>query len=175
MRTGKCLPVTATEVTGTLLRSSQRVFEPLEAMAANRLRFRLNPGLVIGLGARTKRPGEQTVGEDIELRAVERPHDELTAYERLFGDALVGDASLFARQDAVEAAWAIVDLVRAAPPDPHPYAPGNWGPAEGDALAVPFGGWRDPVPGHRAGSGAPSTVTGGTRRTQGPPPTPSAA
>ncbi len=144
-------------------------------MAANRLRFRLNPGLVIGLGARTKRPGEQMVGEDIELRAVERPHDELTAYERLLGDALVGDASLFARQDAVEAAWAIVDLVLAAPPDPHPYSPGNWGPAEADAFAVPFGGWRDPVPGHRAGSGAPSTVTGGTRRTQGPPPTPSAA
>ncbi len=82
----------------------------------NYVRFRLSPEVTIAVGARVKRPGETLEGEETELSFVDKPEgDEMDAYERLLGDAMEGDATLFARQDAVEAAWAIVDPVLARP------------------------------------------------------------
>lgn len=144
VRAGKRLPLTATEVTVALRAPPQQVFDPLDRAAANRVRFRLSPDVVIAIAARTKRPGEQMAGQRTELRAVEQPHDELTAYERLLGDAIRGDATLFARQDGVEAAWRVIDPILADRDAPHPYAPGSWGPSQADALAAPVGGWHNP-------------------------------
>ena len=65
----------------------------------------------------------------------------MTPYERLLGDAMEGDATLFARQDAVEACWSIFDDVLAEPGPVRLYDPGSWGPAESDALTASVGGW----------------------------------
>ena len=103
----------------------------------------------IALGARAKRPGEGMTGQPVELSSPTRPRrasdDRLDAYERLLGDAMQGDATLFARQDVVEAAWAIVQPVLDAPVQPLEYAPGSWGPAEADRLVQDVGGWNTPA------------------------------
>ncbi len=79
--------------------------------------------------------------------------DEMDAYERLLGDAMDGDATLFAREDAVEAAWAIVDPILGDATPVHPYEPGTWGPRESDALTADFGGWRNPEKNPDSGAG----------------------
>jgi glucose-6-phosphate 1-dehydrogenase len=142
IRAGKCLPVTATEVMVKLKRP------PLTKLApgvGNSFRFRLNPELSIGLGVQVKKPGDVMVGEPTELSLVHhRTGNEMGPYERLLGDAMGGDATLFARQDAVEAAWVIVDPVRGAGSPLHTYQPGTWGPPEADALTTVMGGWAQP-------------------------------
>ena len=65
-------------------------------------------------------------------------------YERLLGDALRGDPTLFPRQDVIEELWRIVQPLLDDPPAVEPYARGSWGPASADRLAEPFGGWRAP-------------------------------
>jgi glucose-6-phosphate 1-dehydrogenase len=111
----------------------------------NHLRLRLTPELSISLGACIKKRGEAMVGEPTEL-SILRPStdDEMSAYERLLGDAIVGDASLFARQDAVEAAWAVVDPVLGDVTPIHTYEPGTWGPKDADRLTADVGGWAQP-------------------------------
>ena len=145
VRAGKCLPVRATEVLVRLKKPPQTVFDEQGPGHQNAMRFRLQPEVAIALGARAKTPGEQMHGEDVELRVARHPHDELTPYERLLGDAADGDATLFAREDAVEAAWKIVGDVLDTDSEPHPYAPGSWGPDVAGTLADDAGGWHDPV------------------------------
>ncbi len=145
VRTGKCLPVTATEVMATFKRPPQRLFDEPLPPRTNYLRFRLGPDRVaIALGARIKSPGEAMTGQEIELYACNSHADEMTPYERLLGDAMRGDATLFARQDAVEVAWDIVDRLLASGPQAEPYAPGSWGPAAAERMAQRYGGWYDP-------------------------------
>jgi glucose-6-phosphate 1-dehydrogenase len=114
----------------------------------NYVRFRLNPQVAIAVGARAKRPGEGMIGEPVELSVVEFPAQgseyRMDAYERLLGDAMAGDATLFARQDVVEAAWAIVDPVIHGPSELHEYEPGSWGPPQADRLVEAVGGWNTP-------------------------------
>ena len=145
IRAGKCLPVTATEVVVTLKRP------PLLHTAAherNTLSFRLSPDVFISLGARVKRPGDQMASEAAELKLVHHPTaDDLDAYERLLVDAMAGDATLFARQDGVEAAWRVVQPILDDPTPVREYAPGTWGPQEADALTADVGGWHAPVAG----------------------------
>jgi len=142
IRAGKCLPVTTTEVIVELKRP------PMTKIAAgngNYLRMRLSPELSIGLGVRVKKAGEAMIGEPTELMFVQHPTcDEMSAYERLLGDAMAGDATLFARQDAVEAAWAVVDPVLGDVTQLQTYTPGSWGPAEADRLTAKVGGWAQP-------------------------------
>ena len=142
IRAGKCLPVTATEVIVELKRP------PMTRLAAgkgNYLRFRLTPELSIALGASVKRPGEAMVGEPTELSLLHRPAgDEMGAYERLLGDAMAGDATLFARQDAVEAAWDVVEPVLGDATAVRAYKPGTWGPVDADRLTADVGGWAQP-------------------------------
>jgi glucose-6-phosphate 1-dehydrogenase len=144
IRTGKCLPVTATEVL------VQLKDPPLRKMkdGSNYLRFRVGPDLSISIGARIKRPGPGLRTMPVELSVVQLDlRGELDAYERLLTDAMRGDQLLFVRQDAVEAAWAIVDPILGTETTPlHEYAPGAWGPAEADALAAEIGGWHNPLP-----------------------------
>jgi len=90
--------------------------------------------------------GEEMVGRPAELQAIHHPDgDEMDAYERLLGDAMRGDQSLFAREDYVEQAWRIVDPVLSAPSPIYEYDPGTWGPAEAERLVAPPGGWHNPV------------------------------
>jgi glucose-6-phosphate 1-dehydrogenase len=145
VRTGKCLPVTATEVMATFKRPPQRLFDEAVPPRANYLRFRLGPDRVaIALGTRVKAPGEAMVGQETELYAYSSHADEMTPYERLLGDALRGDPTLFARQDSVEVAWDIVDRLLASGPQAEPYAAGSWGPAAAGRMVERYGGWYDP-------------------------------
>jgi glucose-6-phosphate 1-dehydrogenase len=144
IRAGKCLPVTTTEVRVTLKRPPLYQVGP---EGTNYVRFRLSPDVTIAIGARVKQPGEQMVSEPTELRVVHQPGgDEMEPYERLLGDVMAGDGTLFARQDEVEAAWAIVDPVLGNSTPARPYQPGTWGPPEAAELAADVGGWHDPAP-----------------------------
>jgi glucose-6-phosphate 1-dehydrogenase len=145
VRTGKRLPVTATEVMATFRRPPQRLFDESLPPRANYLRFRLGPDRVaIALGTRIKAPGEAMTGQEVELYACNSHADEMTPYERLLGDAMRGDATLFARQDSVEVSWEIVDALLASGPQAEPYDSGTWGPIAADRMVEPFGGWYDP-------------------------------
>jgi glucose-6-phosphate 1-dehydrogenase len=143
IRSGKCLPVTATEVTVKLRRPPLR---KLTRRDANTFRFRLGPDMKLSLSARVKKPGQELVGTTVELAAVNQPSaDEADAYQRLLTDAMDGDATLFVRQDAVEAAWAVVEPVLDNVTPLQFYEPGSWGPREAERLAVDLGGWDDPM------------------------------
>jgi glucose-6-phosphate 1-dehydrogenase len=143
LRTGKKLPVTATEVLVRLKRPPQVVFDEIAPEHSNYFRFRLNPNVVISAGARVKAPGESMSGQDIELDACRQSCDEMLPYERLLGDAIRGDPSLFARQDSVEAAWRVVDPILGNVTPVHDYDPHTWGPAEAERL-IEGGGWHNP-------------------------------
>jgi glucose-6-phosphate 1-dehydrogenase len=145
VRVGKHMPVRATEVLARFTQPPQTVFDPQVDGHRNHVRFRLQPEVAIALAARAKIEGEEMVGEDVELRVCRHPRDELTPYERLLGDAADGDATLFAREDGVEAAWAVVDGVLNEPGEPLLYGKGTWGPAESGMLANDSGGWHDPA------------------------------
>ncbi len=143
VRAGKRLPLTATEISVTLKRPPQAVFN--ETTPENVVRLRLSPHVTISLSARVKVPGESMVGETIDLVAQHLPDDQTTPYERLLGGALRGDATLFVGEDAVEEAWRVVDPVLGRPTPLHEYAPGTWGPAQADRLVEEDGGWHSPT------------------------------
>ncbi|MDP3857311.1 MAG: glucose-6-phosphate dehydrogenase [Stagnimonas sp.] len=132
IRAGKRLPTTMTEV---LVRLKPPPLGELCPGRANHVRFRLGPDVTIAIGARVKRPGGALVGDPTELKVLSRPDgDEMNAYERLLGDAMVGDGTLFAGQDGVEAAWAVVQPVLDNVTPVHEYEPGTWGPAQAARL-----------------------------------------
>jgi glucose-6-phosphate 1-dehydrogenase len=144
IRAGKCLPTNATEVLVKLKRPPRM---DLSTGETNHFRFKLSPDVVIALGARIKKPGDDLISEAIELKLVQQPSaDELDPYERLLGDAMEGDPVLFARQDGVEAAWSVVDPVLDDKSQLFEYEPGTWGPAGATELIAADGGWRDPAP-----------------------------
>jgi glucose-6-phosphate 1-dehydrogenase len=143
IRAGKCLPLTATEV---LVKLRKPPLDTLAGKTSNYFRFRLGPRDVsLSLSVQIKRPGEELVSMPAKLTAVEtQTVDEVDAYERLLGDAIHGDGMLFVREDAVEAAWAIVEPILANAGALHSYEPGSWGPHEADRLATDVGGWHNP-------------------------------
>jgi glucose-6-phosphate 1-dehydrogenase len=141
IRAGKNLPVTVTEV---VVRLKRPPLTKLALGSGNHLRLRLNPELSIALGAQVKKPGGEMIGESTELTLHNSTTGEMSAYERLLGDALLGDTTLFSRQDAVEAAWAVVDSVLGSVTPVHAYAPGTWGPSEANRLTAEVGGWANP-------------------------------
>jgi glucose-6-phosphate 1-dehydrogenase len=148
VRAGKCLKTTCTEVFVELRQAPPVVFAEATPSMGNYVRFRLSPEVVIAIGARAKRPGEGMAGQPVELSVVEQPQQgqdgRMGDYERLLGDAMAGDATLFARQDVVEAAWAIVDPVIHGPSPMFEYEPGSWGPPQADRLVADVGGWNTP-------------------------------
>ena len=145
VRAGKHLSVTTTEVFIEFKLPPQVVFAEAVPSRGNHVRFRLNPQVAIAIGARAKRPGEGMVGRPVELSVVEHPLEgRLGDYERLLGDAVAGDSTLFARQDVVEAAWAIVDPLIKNPSPVFEYEPGSWGPPQADRLVSDVGGWNTP-------------------------------
>jgi glucose-6-phosphate 1-dehydrogenase len=145
VRAGKSLKQTMTEIFIELNNPPQVVFKEAAPHMGNYVRFRLSPEVQIAIGARAKKAGEGMVGEPIELSVLDTAAQgvggRMEAYERLLGDAMLGDATLFARQDVVEAAWAIVDPVIHGPSPMYEYEPGTWGPQEADKLVEGVGGW----------------------------------
>jgi glucose-6-phosphate 1-dehydrogenase len=128
IRTGKHLAETATTVRIRLKPPSQQLFDAGDP-ARNEFCFRLSPDVVIALIARTKLPGEAMIGEDVDLVEVTPPVDEMKPYERLLGDALEGDHTLFGSFAGIETSWRIVQALLDAPPPVHEYERGSWGPA----------------------------------------------
>jgi glucose-6-phosphate 1-dehydrogenase len=147
LRSGKYLPDTATEVLVELKPPPQRLFADAESVTgrANYFRFRLSPEPAIALAARVKLAGKDFVGEQKELYLSEERSGDETPYERLLGDAMAGDGALFTREDAVEAAWAVVDPVLKTHHRVRPYKRGSWGPKEADTIITAGGGWHNPV------------------------------
>jgi glucose-6-phosphate 1-dehydrogenase len=143
IRAGKNLPVTCTEV---VARFRKPPIVLRDDVSQNYLRFRISPEMTIALGANVMGPGEQMGGEGVEIIASSHPGpQEMDAYERVLGDAMTGDATLFAREDYVEEAWRIVDPILKAGGPIHEYDKGAWGPAETAKKVSPPGGWQNPT------------------------------
>jgi glucose-6-phosphate 1-dehydrogenase len=147
LRSGKYLPNTATEILVELKRPPQALFADAATTAgrANYLRFRVSPNSAVALAARVKLAGQDFIGEQRELYLSEEQPGIATPYERLLGDAMNGDGALFAREDAVEAAWEVVDRVLKNHPPVRPYKRGTWGPKEANAMIAADGGWHNPI------------------------------
>jgi glucose-6-phosphate 1-dehydrogenase len=144
IRAGKSLPVTCTEAV-VRLRRAPKIF-PHCPGAPNYFRFRISPEMNLALGVTAMDPADAMVGEQTELLASSRPGaEEMDAYERVLGDAMAGDRTLFAREDYVEEAWRIVDPVLKAATPIHEYEPGTWGPGAVDRSVTPPGGWQNPI------------------------------
>jgi glucose-6-phosphate 1-dehydrogenase len=147
LRSGKCLAATAAEVLVELKPPPQRLFDdsiPVDGRA-NYLRFRLSPNSAVALAARVKRAGKEFVGDQRELYLLDEQDGQETPYERLLSDAMSGNGALFTREDAVEAAWAVVDPVLETHHQAYPYKPGSWGPKQADALIAADGKWHNPA------------------------------
>ena len=144
IRAGKCLPVTCAEVV-VRFRQPPTMYSEFN-LQANYFRFRISPEVTVAFGMNTIAPGEDTVTQTDEM-VVSRhpPADEMDAYERVLGDAMAGDPTLFAREDYVEEAWRIVDPVLKAGSPVTEYDPHTWGPSEVDQKVVPPGGWQNPI------------------------------
>ena len=146
LRAGKRMPITATEVMVDLKSPPLPIFDEITAAGSNYFRFRLNPEVVISAGARVKRRGEQMRGEAVELVARHSPDGEKSPYERLLGDAIRNDTSLFTSADSIEAAWRVVEPVLGDATPLGEYEPGTWGPAAAATVIAGEAGWHDPKP-----------------------------
>ncbi|MFE8069875.1 glucose-6-phosphate dehydrogenase [Marinobacteraceae bacterium S3BR75-40.1] len=151
VRAGKKMPTTAVEVQVQLHAPPQKLFDDAgpDGHNVNYLRFKLQPGSAIALAARFKEPGKAFRGDLRELYFQQEENHEETTYERLLGDAMAGDGALFTNQDAVEAAWNVVDPVLNDHPSAIPYAPGTWGPPAADELIAGDAAWHKPEPERR--------------------------
>ena len=144
IRAGKCLPVTCSEIV-VRLRRPPTMYQSFN-LAPNHVRFRISPEITIAFGTNVMAPGEDTAAQSTEIIASRHPRaDEMDAYERVLGDAMAGDATLFAREDYVEEAWRIVDPVLKAGTPVYEYEPNTWGPREVDETVSPLGGWQHPI------------------------------
>jgi glucose-6-phosphate 1-dehydrogenase len=146
IRTGKSLALTSTEVRVTLKQPPLAVFDASAPMPCNYFRLRLSPEVVIGAGALVKQSGEEMRGEPVELIARHHTQSDMSPYERLLGDAIRGDTSLFTQDDCVEAAWRVVDPVLHDPRPVVQYDPGTWGPTEANGVIDGSDTWHNPKP-----------------------------
>ena len=144
IRAGKCLAVTATEVHIRLKRPAIAIFDSQATARRNEFGFRLSPDVSISLAAQAKKPGGEMIGEEVLLVEHRRPGDEMAPYERLIGDAMRGDRTLFGSEAGLEAAWRIVDPILNSEQPVYEYDRGSWGPAEAEPMAAAAGGWSEP-------------------------------
>jgi glucose-6-phosphate 1-dehydrogenase len=153
IRAGKSLPVTCTEIVCRLRKPPTVI--PVEVLHSNYLRFRISPDVPIAMGMTVMAAGEALMGKQAEMMASQqKSSEEMDAYERVLGDAMAGDATLFAREDYVEEAWRIVDPVLKERTPVYPYEPKTWGPKEVERVSPP-GSWQDPI----VGQDTPSVVS----------------
>ncbi len=143
IRAGKNLPATCTELQ-IKLRYPPTMYNQYD-LKSNYFRFRISPHVVAAFGLNTVAPEDESVSQLIELK-VNRPTspEEMEAYERVLTDAMMGDATLFAREDYVEEAWRIVDPALKADTPVHEYEPRTWGPTAANGDFSPEGGWHNP-------------------------------
>jgi glucose-6-phosphate 1-dehydrogenase len=145
IRAGKSLPVTCTEIVCRLRKPPSVI--PADALTSNYFRFRVSPDVGVAMGMTVIDPGEKLVGKSAEMIASQQPNaEEMDAYERVLGDAMIGDATLFAREDYVEEAWRIVDPLLNQSTPVYAYEPKSWGPSEVERVTPP-GGWQNPIVG----------------------------
>jgi glucose-6-phosphate 1-dehydrogenase len=177
IRAGKRLAATAAEILVEFHSPPLDAFGERLHLQNNYARFQISPDIVIALGLLAKRPGEMMRGEEVELVLRSHPGDQLMApYERLLGDAMRGDPELFARQDAIEAAWRVVDPVLRDAVEVQSYDPGSWGPPGAERLAADIGGWLAPSPPSATPTGreqaleADHPITGGIQTQPGTEP-----
>jgi glucose-6-phosphate 1-dehydrogenase len=143
IRAGKCLPVTCTEIL-VRLRQPPTMYKHYD-LISNYVRMRISPDVVLGFGMNVTSPTHESQSQLSELLASRHPTaKEMDAYERVLTDAMVGDATLFAREDYVEEAWRIVDPALKAGTPVYEYDPKTWGPAEVERVTPP-GGWQNPT------------------------------
>ncbi|BAY99600.1 glucose-6-phosphate 1-dehydrogenase [Tolypothrix tenuis PCC 7101] len=145
IRAGKKLPVKTTEVMVKLKCPPLDVFKEGGKENTHYVRFLLDPEVIVGLGARTKIPGEDMIGSAVELLAFYGGGDEMEPYERLLGDAMRGDPTLFVREDTVEEEWRIVQSILDSVTPVYEYEPNTWGPPESDKLLLPSDRWYNPL------------------------------
>ena len=146
IRTGKRMPITATEVIVDLKRPPRAIFDEMPLSMSNHVRFRLSPEVLISAGVRVKVAGDAMRGRPVELVARHQPPAEASPYARLLAAAIRGDASHFTTDSAVEAAWRVVDPVLDSNMPVELYDPGTWGPADAARVVAGASGWHDPVP-----------------------------
>ncbi|MBZ9886211.1 glucose-6-phosphate dehydrogenase [Mesorhizobium sp. CA10] len=144
IRAGKNMPVHATEVIVRMKRPPLDVFDPIKPGDANYVRFRIDPQVAISIGAQRKVAGDDMIGEQVELTALDDTKGDMPPYERLIGDAMNGNGQLFTRQDAAELAWRIVGPVLGDTAAPAIYAPKTWGPVDAMNGFGPPDGWINP-------------------------------
>jgi glucose-6-phosphate 1-dehydrogenase len=144
IRAGKCLPVTCAEIV-IRLRQPPTVYHGFD-LRQNALRWRLSPEITFAFSLNVPVPGNEAASQPVEVITSRHPRaEEMEAYERVLGDAMAGDATLFAREDYVEEAWRIVDPVLKAAPPVIEYEPNSWGPSEVEQQVSPPGGWQAPM------------------------------
>jgi glucose-6-phosphate 1-dehydrogenase len=145
IRAGKTMPVTATEVAVQFRPTPYDIFRTEEAKFGVRFRFRIWPEAEIGLTLAGKKPGADWRREIENLAFAQQPGSDMRPYDRLIGAALNGNRVPFARQDAVEAAWRVVDPILGDAVAVHEYAQGSWGPQQADSLLPDGDTWHDPT------------------------------
>jgi glucose-6-phosphate 1-dehydrogenase len=145
IRAGKALPERVTEIRAIFKRPPKLAFAPTFAPDPDELVLRIDPNPGADLVVQVKQPGVRaTRTVDLSLIFSEELGDAPEPYERLLGNALEGDASLFIREDSVEETWRIVQPLLDAPPAVELYKPGSWGPAGAERLLAGHPSWRDP-------------------------------
>jgi len=146
IRAGKNLPVTCTEIICRLRKPPTVI--PADLLTSDYFRFRISPDVAAAMGVTVMAPGDRMIGQQAEMVGSRQPNaEDMDAYERVLGDAMAGDTTLFAREDYVEEAWRIVDPVLGGTTPVYTYEPNTWGPSEVNQV-TPAGGWLNPVVGH---------------------------
>jgi glucose-6-phosphate 1-dehydrogenase len=144
IRAGKCLPVTCTEIL-VRLRQAPTMYKGYN-LKSNYCRLRISPDIAFAIGLNGVAPDDETQSIPVEILGSRHPSaDEMDAYERVLGDAMAGDATLFAREDYVEEAWRIVDPVLKACTQVFDYEQKTWGPNMVEQMVTPPGGWQNPI------------------------------
>jgi glucose-6-phosphate 1-dehydrogenase len=147
IRAGKKLPTTQTELRAVFRKPPRLGFmeHGHRRPEPNQFVVKLDPstGTRLILDAhRADAGGPQAVTLDMEF--AQEGGEAPTPYEVLLLDALRGDATRFTRQDGVEECWRVMAPLLDSPPPVHPYAPGTWGPQDGERLVAGFGAWHGP-------------------------------
>jgi glucose-6-phosphate 1-dehydrogenase len=145
IRAGKCLPLTAAEVTVEFKPPPRSTFGENVDSSTNYMRARLSPDVGSAIGLRRKHPGEHMIGDNVELSLIQRGVPEMPPYQRLLGDAMRGNNELFGREDTIDAQWRIVEPILKNPPPVQEYEPGSWGPDAASTLIGADGPWRNPA------------------------------
>jgi len=146
IRAGKNLPVTCTEIICRLRKPPTVI--PADLLTSDYFRFRISPDVAAAMGVTVMAPGDRMIGQQAEMVGSRQPNaEDMDAYERVLGDAMAGDTTLFAREDYVEEAWRIVDPVLKEPTPVYSYDPTTWGPDEVEQI-TPAGGWQNPAVAH---------------------------